>query len=133
MLLYIPALMVMLLTLDLWFLPALNVVSEKEVGTIEQINVTPVPKFAPYSGKALALLAELFSGADGVFHISPVNLWHSTRRAFSVDLLFRGSFCFGDVRLRPFPTIRSNDAAINVCYVVLFVGGDFDERFVYPR
>ena len=27
----------------------------------------------------------------------------------------------------------SNDAAINVCYVVLFVGGDFDERFVYPH
>ena len=41
----IPALMVMLLTLICGFLPALNVVSEKEVGTIEQINVTPVPKF----------------------------------------------------------------------------------------
>ena len=41
----IPALMVMLLTLICGFLPALNIVSEKEVGTIEQINVTPVPKF----------------------------------------------------------------------------------------
>lgn len=41
----IPALMAMLLTLICGFLPALNVVSEKEVGTIEQINVTPVPKF----------------------------------------------------------------------------------------
>ncbi len=41
----IPALMVMLLTLMCGFLPALNVVSEKEVGTIEQINVTPVHKF----------------------------------------------------------------------------------------
>ena len=28
------------------FLPALNIVSEKETGTIEQINVTPVPKWA---------------------------------------------------------------------------------------
>jgi len=41
----IPALMVMLLTLLCGFLPALNIVSEKEVGTIEQINVTPIGKF----------------------------------------------------------------------------------------
>lgn len=41
----VPALMVMLLTLICGFLPALNVVGEKETGTIEQINVTPVKKF----------------------------------------------------------------------------------------
>ncbi len=40
----VPALMVMLLTLIAGFLPALNIVSEKEIGTIEQINVTPVSK-----------------------------------------------------------------------------------------
>jgi ABC-2 type transport system permease protein len=40
----VPALMVMLLTLLTGFLPALNIVSEKEAGTIEQINVTPVRK-----------------------------------------------------------------------------------------
>ncbi len=41
----VPALMVMLLTMLCGFLPALNIVSEKETGTIEQINVTPVNKF----------------------------------------------------------------------------------------
>ena len=41
----VPALMVMLLTMLCGFLPALNIVSEKEAGTIEQINVTPVRKF----------------------------------------------------------------------------------------
>lgn len=40
----VPALMVMLLTMICGFLPALNIVSEKEKGTIEQINVTPVGK-----------------------------------------------------------------------------------------
>ena len=40
----VPALMVMLLTLLCGFLPALNIVAEKEAGTIEQINVTPVRK-----------------------------------------------------------------------------------------
>lgn len=38
----IPALMAMTLILLVGFLPALNVVGEKERGTIEQINVTPV-------------------------------------------------------------------------------------------
>ena len=40
----VPAFMVTLLTLICGFLPALNIVMEKESGTIEQINVTPIPK-----------------------------------------------------------------------------------------
>lgn len=49
----VPALMVMLLTLICGFLPALNIVSEKEAGTIEQINVTPVGKFTFILAKLL--------------------------------------------------------------------------------
>lgn len=41
----IPALMVMMVTLICGILPALNIVSEKETGTIQQINVTPVNKY----------------------------------------------------------------------------------------
>lgn len=41
----IPALLVMLLVMVGGFLPALNLVTEKEFGTIEQINVTPVNRF----------------------------------------------------------------------------------------
>jgi len=41
----IPALMVMMLAMVCGFLPALNIVLEKEKGTIEQLNVTPVNKF----------------------------------------------------------------------------------------
>jgi len=41
----VPALMVMLLTMICGFLPAFNIVLEKENGTIEQMNVTPVNKF----------------------------------------------------------------------------------------
>lgn len=40
----IPALIVIAVTMMCGFLPALNIVSEKERGTIEQINVTPVHK-----------------------------------------------------------------------------------------
>lgn len=42
----VPAVMAMLLTLLIGFLPALNIVGEKEKGTIEQMNVTPVGRFA---------------------------------------------------------------------------------------
>jgi hypothetical protein len=41
----VPALLIMMLTLLCGFLPARNIVSEKEVGTIEQLNVTPLNKF----------------------------------------------------------------------------------------
>ena len=42
----IPALFAILLMLMTGFLPALNIVGEKEKGTIEQINVTPVSKWS---------------------------------------------------------------------------------------
>ncbi len=41
----IPAIMVMMLTMVCGFLPALNIVQEKERGTMEQMNVTPVRRF----------------------------------------------------------------------------------------
>lgn len=41
----IPALMVVLLIIICGFLPALNLVSEKESGTIDAMNVTPVSRF----------------------------------------------------------------------------------------
>lgn len=40
----VPAIMVMLLTMITGFLPAFNIVGEKEAGTIEQINVTPASR-----------------------------------------------------------------------------------------
>ena len=40
----IPALTVMVLTLLCGFLPAFNIISEKQSGNIEQINVSPLPK-----------------------------------------------------------------------------------------
>jgi len=40
----IPAIMIMILAMVAGFLPALNIVGEKEDGSIEQMNVTPVKK-----------------------------------------------------------------------------------------
>lgn len=41
----VPAIMMMMLALITGFLPALNIVGEKDKGTIEQMNVTPVSRF----------------------------------------------------------------------------------------
>lgn len=74
----VPALMVMLLTMLAGFLPALNIVSEKEAGTIEQINVTPtkrlsfiLAKLIPYWVIGLIVLSVCMLLAALVYDITP--------------------------------------------------------------
>lgn len=49
----LPGLLVFLLTMIAGFLSALNIVKEKEMGTIEQINVTPIQKWQFILGKLI--------------------------------------------------------------------------------
>lgn len=49
----VPGILVVLVTLVGWLLMSLNVVREKELGTIEQINVTPVKKYQFLLGKLI--------------------------------------------------------------------------------
>jgi ABC-2 type transport system permease protein len=49
----VPGILVVLLTMVGGFLTALNIVKEKEVGTIEQINVTPIQKHHFILGKLI--------------------------------------------------------------------------------
>ncbi|UOK41997.1 MULTISPECIES: ABC transporter permease [Flavobacterium] len=74
----VPALMVMLLTMLCGFLPALNIVGEKEAGTMEQINVTPIPKFIfilskllPYWIIGFVVITIAFAVAYIVYGLSP--------------------------------------------------------------
>lgn len=75
----IPALMIMLLIMLSGFLPALNLVGEKETGTIEQINVTPVSRFTftlakliPYWLIGFVVLSIAMLLAWLVYGLSPV-------------------------------------------------------------
>lgn len=52
----IPGLVAMLITITAFVLPALNMVQEKEVGTIEQMNVTPIHPLIFMLSKALPYL-----------------------------------------------------------------------------
>lgn len=49
----VPGILVMLMTLIGMFFSAMNIVKEKEIGTIEQLNVTPIRKYQFIIGKLL--------------------------------------------------------------------------------
>jgi ABC-2 type transport system permease protein len=49
----VPGILVLLVTIIAMFLSAMNVVREKELGTIEQINVSPIKKYQFISGKLI--------------------------------------------------------------------------------
>jgi len=64
----VPGILVILVTIISLFLTAMNIVREKEMGTIEQINVTPVRKYQFIVGKLVPFLViALFELAFGLF------------------------------------------------------------------
>lgn len=72
----VPGILVLLVTLISFFLSGMNIVREKELGTIEQLNVTPIHKYQFIVGKLLpfwviALLELAFGLSLGkvLFHI----------------------------------------------------------------
>lgn len=74
----VPAMMVMLLTLLTGFLPALSIVGEKEAGTMEQLNVTPLrrstfilSKLIPYWIIGLTVMTLCLLLAWGVYGLVP--------------------------------------------------------------
>ena len=92
----IPALLAIVMMLMTGFLPALNIVSEKETGTIEQINVTPVSKWAfilskliPYWLIALFVVTVCLLLAWGIYGITSAgSLWLAYALAMLLAMFF---------------------------------------------
>ncbi|MBO5641397.1 MAG: ABC transporter permease [Prevotella sp.] len=92
----IPALLAIVMMLMTGFLPTLNIVGEKETGTIEQINVTPVSKWAfilskliPYWVIALFVVTVCLVLAWLVYGITPVgSVWLVYLLAILLALFF---------------------------------------------
>ncbi len=62
-----PGILALLVTIIGWMIAALNLVKEKEGGTIEQLNVTPIKKYQFIAGKLLPfLIIGLFDLAFGL-------------------------------------------------------------------
>jgi ABC-2 type transport system permease protein len=63
----VPGILVLLVTVISAFLSAMNIVREKEIGTIEQINVTPIRKYQFILGKLIPFwIIALFELAFGL-------------------------------------------------------------------
>lgn len=88
----IPALMIIVLILICGFVPALSIVGEKESGTVEQINVTPVSRFTftlskllPYWIIGLVDISFAMMVAWLVYGLTPVG---------SIFTIYAGALCF---------------------------------------
>ncbi len=79
----VPGILVILVTMVGSYMCALNIVKEKEMGTIEQINVTPIRKYQFVLGKLIpfwligmfVFTLGLFGVAYWVYGIVPVGSW----------------------------------------------------------
>ena len=130
----VPALMAQLLMMLCGFLPALNIVSEKEFGTIEQINVTPVSKFTfilakliPYWVAGMLILTISIILAWLVYGLVPAgHLWLLHFFALLFIIVISG---MGLVVSNYCP----NHAAGHVCHVFLCDYHHADERIIHPH
>lgn len=82
----VPGILVLLVTMIGAFLGSMNIVREKEAGTIEQLNVTPIRKYEFIIGKLLPFwLLALFELALGLFI---AKLIYDTPIIGSIGLIF---------------------------------------------
>lgn len=119
----IPAIMAMLLTLICGFLPALNIVGEKEAGTIEQINVTPVSKFTfiiakliPYWLIGLVVFSLCFLAAYLIYGFASVG---SLFTVYAGALLF--VFCISGFGLIISNYSDTMQQAMFVCFFIVLI------------
>lgn len=121
----VPALMMMLLTLLCGFIPAIGLVMEKEIGTIEQINVTPVSplkfilaKLIPYWTIGYLALTIAFILARLVYGLSPAGSLLSLYAAATVYI-----FCISGLGLliSNFASNMQQAMFIMMFFVVIFM------------
>ena len=110
--------MVILVIMICGFLPALNLVEEKESGSIEQINVSPVSrlkftlsKLIPYWIAGLAILSLAMLIARMAYGLTP---------AGSVGTIYMATFLFSLVMSGIGITIANGSSNMQQCMYVMF-------------
>ena len=121
----IPALMIMLLVMLTGFMPALNLVGEKESGTLEQINVTPVnplvfvlSKLIPYWTIGIIVLLLAMSIAALVYGLYPVGSIWIIIAAAALFILFMSGI---GVTIANFSTTMTQTMFVMFFIVMLFI------------
>lgn len=128
----VPGILVLLVTVIGMFLSGMNLVKEKEIGTIEQINVTPIKKYQFITGKlvpfwiianidlAIGLIIAYF-----VFNIPVIGSLPLFVRCFFS--LFSGGFIIGIIGINH----DKHYATIDVYFVVFPCYFHYDEWLIY--
>lgn len=95
----VPALLIMVMIAICSFLPTLNIVSEKEKGTIEQINVTPISKMEFILSKILfygvlgiLIFTITFLAGKALYGIAPYGGYGALYLAALLFILFMAGF-----------------------------------------
>lgn len=121
----IPALMAMTLILLVGFLPALNVVGEKERGTIEQINVTPVgriefilSKMIPYWTVGLFIVAFSMLLAFKLHGVVPVG---SIPLAFLFNIVYIFTISSLGLAISNYSDTMRQAAIVMFFFIVIFI------------
>lgn len=81
-----PGILVILITAIGWFMAGMNLVREKETGTLEQINVSPIRKYQFIAGKMIPFL--IIGLADLVFGLALAKLLYHVPFEGSLVTLF---------------------------------------------
>ncbi len=82
----VPGILVMLITMTSLFLSAMNIVREKEIGTIEQLNVTPIRKWEFILGKLMPFV--LLGIAEFTLGLLIAFFWFRTPIEGSIVMLY---------------------------------------------
>lgn len=121
----IPALLVMLIIIVCGALPALNIVKEKENGTIEQMNVTPVSKITftlskliPYWIMGLFILSIALAIAWLLFGLVPVGpLWI----VYAIALLFTFAISSFGLIISNFSSTMQQAMFVMFFFIMIFI------------
>ncbi len=88
----VPGILVLLVTMIALFLSGMNIVKEKEIGTIEQLNVTPILKYQFIIGKLLPfLIIGLFEFTLG---LAIALFWFKVPFLGSIGLIYLFTFVY---------------------------------------
>jgi len=82
----VPGIMTLLVTMITLFLSGMNIVREKEIGTIEQLNVTPIKKYQFIMGKLLPFL--VLGLLEFTIGLAVALLWFNVPFLGSIGLIY---------------------------------------------
>jgi ABC-2 type transport system permease protein len=121
----VPGILVMLVTIIGLFLSSMNVVREKEIGTIEQLNVTPIKKYQFIIGKLLPMwiigLFELSFGMVVAWVIFRIPFEGSVAPVFAFSSIYLIAVCGMGLLISTLSNTQQQAMFLSWFFMVIFI------------